>query len=91
MTDACANGKFTLPNIVIRGGSELPPTSKMELFLTIISNWKPLTMVTKNSILEDSRSLDPAIVNIADSGRQRRVIELIYNIYHVSRAIWQRN
>ena len=68
MTVACANGKFILPNIVIRGGSELPPTSKMELFLTIISSWKPLTTVSKSSILEDSTSLDPAIVNIADSG-----------------------
>ena len=41
-----------MPNIVIRGWSGSPPTSKMELFVTIIY-WKHSTTVTKSSVLDD--------------------------------------
>ena len=33
---------------------ENPVTSKMELFLTIVNGFNPLTIVTKNSILDVS-------------------------------------
>ena len=64
MTVACAKWKITLSNIVIRGESGLPPTSKIELFVTLICSWKPLTTVAKSSILDDSRRLNPAKVNM---------------------------
>ena len=35
MTVACVKIKITLPNIVIRGGSEMPAISKMEFFVAI--------------------------------------------------------
>ena len=38
MAVACVKSKISLPNIVIRGGSGSPPTTKMELFVKIIYN-----------------------------------------------------
>ena len=64
MTFACTNWIITLPITVIKGRSGLPPASKMELFETIIYNWKHLTTVAKSSVLDDSRTLDPDIVNV---------------------------
>ena len=35
-----------------KGGSRTVATSKMELFVTIVNGWKPLTIITKSSILD---------------------------------------
>ena len=64
MTVPCAKRKITLPNTVIRDQSGSPTTSKMELFVTIIYNWKHSTTAGKGSILDGSRRLDPSIVNM---------------------------
>ena len=64
MAVACVKWKITLPNIVIRHWSASPLTCKMELFVTITYNWKPLTTVAKSSVLDDSRRLNPTIVNM---------------------------
>ena len=41
-----------------RGGSRTPATSKMELFVIIVNGWKPLTIITKSSILDVAGVLD---------------------------------
>ena len=42
-----------------RGGSRAAATSKMECFVIIINAWKPLTIITKHSILDVAAALDP--------------------------------
>ena len=44
--------------INFRGGSRTAATSKMELFVIIVNGWKPLTIITKSSILDVAAVLD---------------------------------
>ena len=41
-----------------RGGSRAAASSKMECFLIIVNGWKPLTIITKHSILDVAAALD---------------------------------
>ena len=41
-----------LHNSTVRGGSCIAATSKMERFVIIVNGWKPLTIITKHSILD---------------------------------------
>ena len=52
----------TMLGNVYRGGSRTAATSKMELFVIIINGWKPLTMITKHSILDVAAVLDVPLV-----------------------------
>ena len=45
--------------IFLRGGSRTAATSKMECFVIIVNGWKPLTIITKYSILDVVAALDP--------------------------------
>ena len=36
-------------------------TSKMERFVIIVNGWKPLTIITKRSILDVAAALDPSL------------------------------
>ena len=45
----------------IRGGSRTTTTSKMEHFVIIVNGWKPLTIITKCSILDVAAVLDPPL------------------------------
>ena len=45
----------------IRGGPRTAATSNLELFVIIVSGWKPLTIITKSSILEVATVLDPPL------------------------------
>ena len=45
-----------------RGGSRTAATSKMESFVIIVNGWKPLTIITKHSILDVAAVLDPPLV-----------------------------
>ena len=45
--------------IISRDGYRTPPISKMEHFVTIAKGWRPLTIVTKISILDIIGTLDP--------------------------------
>ena len=45
----------------IRGGSRTATTSKMEHFVIIVNGWKPLTVITKCSILDVAAALDPPL------------------------------
>ena len=44
-----------------RGLSRAAATSKMERFVIIINGWKPLTIITKRSILNVAAALDPPL------------------------------
>ena len=48
-----------------RGGSRAAATSKMECFAIIVNGWKPLTIITKSSILDVAAVLDPLLQSIA--------------------------
>ena len=37
-------------------------TSEMELFVIIVNDWKPLTIITKSSILYVAAVLDPPLI-----------------------------
>ena len=45
----------------MRGGSRTAATSKMERFVIIVNGWKPLTIITKRSILYVATVLDPPL------------------------------
>ena len=46
---------------VTRGGSRIAATSKIERFGIIVNSWKPLTIITKCSILDVAAVLDPPL------------------------------
>ena len=45
----------------LKGGSRTAATSKMERFVIIVNGWKPLTIITKRSILDVATGLDPPL------------------------------
>ena len=45
-------------NLMNRGGSRTVATSKMEQFVIIVNDWKPLIIITKGSILDVPAVLD---------------------------------
>ena len=47
---------------IFRGGSRAAATSKMERFVITVNGWKPLTIITKHSILDVAAALDPPLV-----------------------------
>ena len=47
-----------------RGGSRTAATSKMERFVIIVNGWKPLTIITKRSILDVAAVLDPPLTYV---------------------------
>ena len=54
------NSVFT-ENSHVRGGSRAAGTFKMECFVIIVDGWKPLTIITKHSILNVAAALDPPL------------------------------
>ena len=44
-----------------RGCSRAAATSKMERFVILANGWKPLTIMTKRSILDVAAALDPPL------------------------------
>ena len=47
---------------MFRGGSRTAATSKMERFAIIVNGWKPLTIITKHSILDVAAVLDLSLM-----------------------------
>ena len=45
----------------MRGESRTTARSKMKCFVIIINSWKPLTIITKRSILDVAAVLDPPL------------------------------
>ena len=48
--------------MINRGESRAAATSKMECFVIIVNSWKPLTIITKRSILDVAAVLDPPLI-----------------------------
>ena len=48
-----------------RGGSRTAATSKMEDFVIIVNGFQPLTIITKNTILDVAAVLDPTLCHVA--------------------------
>ena len=53
--------------LAFRGGSRAAATSNMERFVIIVNGWKPLTIITKRSILDVAAALDPPMALISKS------------------------
>ena len=61
----CENDKFDLfevETILTRSGCRAVATSTMECFVIIVNGWKPLTIITKRSILDVAAVLDPPLL-----------------------------
>ena len=56
--------KFYLSSLKSRGGSRTAATSKMERFVIIVNGWKPLTIITKCSILDVAAVLGPPLKSL---------------------------
>ena len=64
--------KLVCDMIITRGGSRTAATSKMQCFviivngldrfMIIVNGWKPLTFITKRSILDVAAALDPPLI-----------------------------
>ena len=52
---------FFAEQFEIRGGSRAAATSKIECFVIMVNGWKPLTIITKHSILDVAAALDPLL------------------------------
>ena len=52
---------FLCTNTRVRGGSRTAKTSEMERVVIIANGWKPLTIITKRSILDAAAVLDPSL------------------------------
>ena len=48
-----------------RDGSRTTATSNVELFVITVNGWKPLTIITKSSLLDFAVVLDPTLEKIA--------------------------
>ena len=58
----CLTSKRSLTPLT-RGGSRGAATSKMESFVIIVNGCKPLTIITKRSILDVAAALDPPLTD----------------------------
>ena len=47
--------------VYTRGGSRTAATFKMERFVIVVNGWKPLTILTKCSILDAAENLEPPL------------------------------
>ena len=54
--------KVNLYALIYRGGSRTATTSKMERFVITVNGWKPLTIITKYSILDVAAVLDLRLI-----------------------------
>ena len=54
-----------------RGGSRTVVTSKMERFVIIVNGWKPLTIITKRSMLDVAAVLDPPRTTLLEPRRNK--------------------
>ena len=51
-------------NPLLRDGSRTAATSKIELFVIIVSGWNPSTIITKCSILDVAAVRDPPLPQV---------------------------
>ena len=65
-----SNIKMSIYKNQCRGGSRTAATSKMERLVIIVNGWKPLTIITKRSILDVAAVLDPPLQCMINSMMQ---------------------
>ena len=65
-----------------RGGSRAAATFKMERFVIIVNGWKPLTIITKRSILDVAAALDPPRV-------KTDIVNMFRTSYFLFKFIWK--
>ena len=53
-----------------RGGSRTAVTSTMDHFVIIVNGWKPLTIITKTSILDIAAVLDSPLIQYTTNDKQ---------------------
>ena len=58
------SNQLVLLSVYIRSGSRAAATSKIERFVIIVNGWKPLTIITKRSILDVAAALYPLLASI---------------------------
>ena len=62
-SDACQLlNRYNAITNMVRGGSRTTATSKIERSVIIFNDWKPLTVITKRSILNVAAALDPPLM-----------------------------
>ena len=49
---------------ITRGGSRTAAASKVELFVIIVNDWKPLTIMTMSSTFDVPAVLDPPLITV---------------------------
>ena len=64
--------------IISRGGSRTAAAFKMERFVIIVNGWKPLTIITKYSILDVAAALDPPLIYCDLNGNELEKFASIY-------------
>ena len=75
-------------NVLCRGGSRTIETSKIEHFVIIVVNgWKPLTIITKSSILDAAAVLDPPLLMYVQFSRCVHW-DINYFLVHVGPLTW---
>ena len=57
----------------------------MEHFVIIVNDWKPLTIITKSSILDVAAVLDPSLITITDE--LLNILKTIGNIVLASKIL----
>ena len=81
-----------------RGGSRTAAASKMEGFVTIVNGWKPLTIITRRTILDVAAALDPPLSTSLNQKQPSNLIEIALrygcspvNLLHTFRALFSKN
>ena len=59
-----AGSSYCFRNKYFRGGSRTAATVKMERFMIIFNDWKPLAIITKRFIFGIAAVLDPPLKNL---------------------------
>ena len=72
-----------------RGGPRTAATSKMEWFVIIVNGWRPLTIITKRSILDAAAVLDQPLCLILKINLffKRRKIKRFSHFFQIVRSI----
>ena len=68
---------------LVRGGSRAAATFKMERFVIIVNDWKPLTIITKRSILYVAAALDLPLIVYSTFPHRNQTCNIVIYIFNV--------
>ena len=69
---------------ISRGRSRTAATSKMVHFVIIVNGWKPLTIITKSSILDVAAVLDPSLISKEQKNFGSKIDNKLNSKSHIS-------